>query len=68
MSPEEKAVKMWLLDKSQEEQEFYREEMFRMLETFKDDYDIIKENHKELYIAAIAMAVVKFTEYVESKQ
>lgn len=65
MSPEEKAVKMWLLDKSQEEQEFYREEMFRMLETFKDDYDIIKENRKELYVAATAMAVVKFTEYVE---
>jgi hypothetical protein len=68
VTKEEQAVRMWLLDKSQEEQEFYREEMFRMLETFKDDYDITKENLKELYVAAIAMAVVKFTEYVESKQ
>lgn len=68
MTPEEKAVRMMLLDCTQEQQEFYREEMHRLLETFKASYDINHEDYKNLYVAALAIAMSKFVEYVESNE
>ncbi len=67
MTKEEQAVRMWLLDKSPSQQEFYRIEMQNFLDTFKAHYEDLDEEDKELYVAALGIAVVKFTQYVGEK-
>ena len=67
MTKEEQAVRMWLLDKSPSQQEFYRIEMQNFLDMFKAHYEYLDEEDKELYVAALGIAVVKFTQYVGGK-
>lgn len=67
MTKEEQAVRMWLLDKSPSQQEFYRIEMQNFLDTFRAHYEDLDEEDKELYVAALGIAVVKFTQYVGGK-
>ena len=64
MSPEEQAVRLALLDKTPEEQEFYRNIMQTTLDNFKEQYSQYDENHQELYVAALAIAFTKFAETV----
>ncbi len=64
MTKEEQAVRMWLLDKTPSQQEFYRIEMQNFLDMFKTHYEDLDEEDKELYVAALGIAVVKFTQYV----
>lgn len=65
MTPEEKAVRMFLLDKSPDDQEYYRVNMEHMLENFKYTYSLLDEKDSELFLCALTVAVLKFTEYVE---
>ncbi len=67
MIKEEQAVRMWLLDKTPSQQEFYRIEMQNFLDMFKTHYEDLDEEDKELYVAALGIAVVKFTQYVGGK-
>ena len=67
MTKEEQAVRMWLLDKSPEEQEFYRNEMNRLFTIFQRLHERLQDSHKVFYVAALGIAVVKFTQYVGGK-
>lgn len=68
MSPEEKAVRMMLLDKSPDDQEYYRVNMEHTLEDFKYKYSLLDENDSELWLCSLSIAMLKFAEYVEESK
>jgi hypothetical protein len=68
MSPEEKAVRMMLLDKSEIEQEFYRHYMERLLTQFKETYRSFDNSSKDLWLCSLSIAMLKFAEYVEDNK
>ena len=65
MSPEEKAIRMELLDRTAEEQEFYRENMESILKDLKEKYNSVDENKQELWLISLAIAFNKFAEQVK---
>ena len=69
MTPEEKAVKMWLIDLPEDQQRHYQSEMTEWYEKFKDLYHSYdNKEYQELFIASLGMAMIKFAQYVEQQE
>lgn len=65
MSPEEKAIKLALLDKTPEQQEYYRTTMQGFLDDFKSQFEKLEEEHQELWIYALSVSMIKLGEHYE---
>lgn len=65
MSPEEKAVKLALLDCTAEQQEFYRNVMQTTLDNLKAEYAKYDDEESQgLFVAGVAVAFSKFAETI----
>lgn len=68
MTPEEKSVKMWLLDLPDSQQRHYQSEMNEWYEKFVDLYHSYDdEAYQQIFLASLSIAMIKFAQYVEQQ-
>lgn len=68
MTPEEKAVKMWLLDLPDSQQRHYQSEMSEWYDKFVDLYHSYDtEEYQQLFVASLGVAMIKFAEFLEQE-
>ena len=69
MTPEEKAIKLWLIDLPESQQRRYQNDMNYYLEMFTDWYHSYNnKEYQELFLASLGMAMIKFGQYVEEQE